>query len=434
MKKLLILSSLLMCLGCLFAQDTLPDTVFHQNTLTQFDAAETGPVEVPPASEKALQYYRSGNRLWIFSTVWGWLIPGLILFLGFSAKIRDFVGRFSQRRFVQIALYFLVFLLITYVIDFALSYYSGYVRPHAYELSNQSFGKWLGDSLKSLAISAVFGSFLIVIPYWLLRRFPKRWWLYFGLGSIPFLFLMIMIQPIFIAPLFNDFGEMKNKALEAKILTLAERAGIEGSRVYEVNKSVDTKAVNAYVTGFGNTKRIVLWDTIIDKLDEEELLFVMGHEMGHYKLRHVISSILFFSLIILVALFGIHKTAGFLIERFQDRFGFTELHDIASLPLIILLFSLFTFMIQPITQTYSRHHEHESDRFGLEITQKNRPAASAFVKLQQENLGNPYPGFLVKLWRATHPPLGERIEFCNTYRPWETGEPLKYEHLFKEKP
>jgi Zn-dependent protease with chaperone function len=224
---------------------------------------------------------------------------------------------------------------------------------------------------------------------------------------------------------------MKNKELETKILALADRAGIEGSRVYEVEKSEDTKALNAYVTGFGNTKRIVLWDTIIAKLDEDELLFVMGHEMGHYVLGHVWKTILFFSLLIIVTLYAIHRTAGWLINKYHQRFGFTELSDIASLPLIILLFSFYFLIVTPIALSFSRGNEHESDRFGLEITRNNHAAATAFVKLQEENLGVPRPHVLLKLWRASHPPLGERIDFCNEYRPWEKGEPLKYGDLFK---
>jgi Zn-dependent protease with chaperone function len=249
--------------------------------------------------------------------------------------------------------------------------------------------------------------------------------------AIPFLTLSILVAPIWIDPLFNKFGPMQNKELETKILQLADRAGIEGGRVYEVAKSEDTKTVNAYVTGFGATKRIVLWDTIIAKLNEDELLFVMGHEMGHYVLGHVWKSILFFSLLIIVTLYAIHRTAGWLITRYQGRFGFTELSDIASLPLIILLFSAYFLIISPIALAYSRHNEHEADRFGLEITRNNHAAATAFVKLQEENLAVPRPNILVKLWQASHPPLGERIDFANEYRPWERGEPLRYAHLFR---
>jgi Zn-dependent protease with chaperone function len=249
---------------------------------------------------------------------------------------------------------------------------------------------------------------------------------------VPFLFFVMLISPVWIDPLFNKFGPMNDKALEAQILALAEQSGIAGSRVYEVNKSVDTKAVNAYVTGFMNTKRIVLWDTIIAKLEEKELLFVMGHEMGHYVLGHVIKGILFFSLLIMVTLYAAYRTAGGLIKKYKDRFGFDQLSDIASFPLIMLLVSIFTLVITPIALTFTRYQEHEADRFGLEITQTNHAAATAFVKLQQENLGNPRPGLLYKLWRSSHPTLGDRIDFCNAYRPWEKGEALKYGELFKK--
>ncbi len=247
---------------------------------------------------------------------------------------------------------------------------------------------------------------------------------------IPFIVVGLLVSPIWIDPLFNDFGPMQDQELEAAILATAERAGIEGGRVFEVAKSVDTNAVNAYVTGFGDTKRIVLWDTIIAKLDRDQLVFVMGHEMGHYVLGHVAQSIAFISLLILVALYLIHRTAHWFADRWGDRFGFRELDDFASLPLAILLLSVYIFLLTPAALVFSRHQEHEADRFGLELTRDNRAGAGAFVRLQQENLGNPRPGPLYKLWRASHPPLGERIDFCNDYRPWETGEELRYERLF----
>jgi STE24 endopeptidase len=222
---------------------------------------------------------------------------------------------------------------------------------------------------------------------------------------------------------------MKNKALEAQILALAERAGIAGSRVFEVDKSVDTEAVNAYVTGFGQSKRIVLWDTIIAKLGRRELLYVMGHEMGHYVLGHIPRSIAFFSLLILATFYAAHRTAGSVLRRWRERIGFSELADVASLPLILLLAGLFSLLVTPLAMSYSRWQEHESDRFGLELTHDNHAAALAFVELQTENLGNPRPGWLYKLWRSSHPPIGERIDFCNSYRPWQTGEPQAYQQL-----
>jgi Zn-dependent protease with chaperone function len=393
--------------------------------------SSTAPVPVPEPSEKAVSYYRSGVLLWIVNVVWGLLIPALFLFTGFSARIRDWAKRIGRWWYFIIGVYFAIFLIINFAIDLPLSYYQGYVRQHAYGLSNQTLGKWFGDEIKGLLIGIVFGFLFLWIPYLLLKKSPRRWWLYTGLLAIPFLVLIILVQPVWIDPLFNKFGPMNNKELETKILALAERAGIEGGRVYEVAKSEDTKALNAYVTGFGATKRIVLWDTIIAKLDEDELLFVMGHEMGHYVLGHVWKSILFFSLLIIATLYAIHRTAGWLIDKFHGRFGFTELSDVASLPLIILLFSAYFLIVAPAALAFSRHNEHEADRFGLEITRNNHAAATAFVKLQQENLAVPRPNVLVKLWQASHPTLGERIDFSNEYRPWQRGEALRYGELFK---
>lgn len=433
MRQLILIASL--CL--LFTSFTIAQSSNAQLTPPQQPAASSNSqqssdvVPVPEPSEKALQYHRSGLIWWVVNLLWGLAIPALFLFTGFSARIRDWAKSLGKYWFFVIGIYFTIFVVINFLIDFPLSYFQDFSRQHAYGLSNQTFGKWFGDSLTSLALSIVVGFLFLWVPYLLLKRSPRRWWLYTGLLAIPFLILAILVQPVWIDPLFNKFGEMKNKQLEAKILALANRAGIEGSRVYEVAKSEDTKALNAYVTGFGNTKRIVLWDTTIAKLSEDELLFVMGHEMGHYVLGHVWKSILFFALVIILMLYAIHRTAGWLINKYKDQFGFRELSDVASLPLIILLFTLYSFIITPPLLAFSRYNEHESDRFGLEITQKNRSAAEAFVKLQTENLGVPRPHWLRKLWQASHPPLGERIDFCNEYRPWMKGESLQYGHLFK---
>jgi Zn-dependent protease with chaperone function len=390
----------------------------------------TGPVAVPEPSDEAMRYYRSGNLLWVVNVLWGLLIPALFLFTGYSARIRDWAQMLGRKWFFVIAIYITTFLVITFVIDLPLAYYQGFVRQHAYGLSNQTLDKWFGDALKALAVGIVMGAMFLWIPYLLLKRSPRRWWLYTGLAMIPFIFFVLLISPVVIDPLFNDFGPMADKELEARILALADRAGIDAERVYEVNKSVDTEAVNAYVSGFMGTQRIVLWDTIITKLEQDELLFVMGHEMGHYVLKHAVKLVFLFSVLIMLALYAAHRTAGTVIDRYKSRFRFDDIADIASLPLLILLLNLFTLIASPIAFAYTRHLEHESDRFGLEITRDNHAAASAFVKLQAENLANPRPGWLYKAWRATHPPLGERIDFCNRYRPWETDDPRRYEHLF----
>lgn len=425
--SVLLLLTLVPLASSAFAQPGVTSLALA-NTVILADASSE-PVPVPQPSEKAMRYYRSGNVLWVVATLWGILVPAALLFTGASARLRDAARWIGRNWFFTLVLYSILFSLVTFVLDLPLAYYAGFVRQHAYDLSNQTAAKWWEDAFKGLAIGIVFSAATLWFPYLLLKRSPRRWWLYTGLLAAPFLAFTLLVTPVWIDPLFNDFGPMKDKQLESRILALADRAGIEGSRVYEVNKSVDTKTVNAYVAGFMNTKRIVLWDTILQKLSEREVLFVMGHEMGHYVLGHVLLIIPLASGLILFALYVIHRTAQGLIQRFEHRFGFRELSDPASLPLILLLFTLTFLVLTPVVLTVTRHNEHESDRFGLEITRDNRNCATAFAKLQQENLSNPRPGLLYKLWRSTHPPLGERIDFCNSYRPWETGGEMRYQDL-----
>lgn len=397
---------------------------------TQAAVDEAMPVAVPPATPTALRYYTSGNRLWVLDQVVSFVLLAVILFTGFSATLRTWARRIGRNWFFTIVVYFALFTIVTTVITLPLAYYEEFVRQHAYGLSNQTLQKWWTDTLTTLAVTCVAGGLFLWVPYLLLRKSPRRWWLYTAAAAIPFIVVANLIAPIWIAPLFNRFEPMRDKALEAKILALADRAGIEGGRVFEVNKSVDTKTVNAYVAGLWQTKRIVLWDTIIARMDDRELLFVMGHEMGHYVLGHVWQLVAFTSLLILVLLYAAYKTMGAIVARWSHRFGFSDLADVASLPLLLLVTNVFSLAIAPAQLAFSRHTEHEADRFGLEITQTSHSAGTAFVKLQEDALANPWPGPVFKLWRASHPPLGERIEFSNDYHPWREGAPLRYGDRF----
>ncbi len=396
------------------------------STVATDSHANTGLVPVPEPSEKTLRFYHSGNVLWVAKIFWALFVPALILFTGFSARLRDWARAIGRKWFFIIGVYFVLYLVVEYLLDFPLSYYTGFVRPHDFGLSNQSFGQWFGDSLKALVVAAVMGMLFLWVPFLLLEKSPRRWWLYTSLAAVPFLALVMLVQPILLAPLFDDFGPMKDKALEADILELADRAGIDGGRVFEVNKSEDTEAMNAYVGGLLETKRIVMWDTLLNKLEREQVLAVMGHEMGHYVLGHIWKLLALLSVLILVALYAVHRTVGFLIRRYQHRFGFDKPSDVASLPLFLLLISVFSLAVRPVALAYTRHIERESDRFGIEITRSNYAMASALAKLQDENLAHPRPGPLYVLWRSWHPPIAERIEFANGYRPWEAGQPLTY--------
>jgi Zn-dependent protease with chaperone function len=401
------------------------------DTIQQPDTSATAEVPVPEPSALARQYQRSGDLLWVADTALGFLIPALLLWSGLSARMRDWAARAAGARwFRSIAVYSVLFTVLMTLLNLPLSWYQGFVREHAYGLSNQTLGRWLGDWIKALGLGCIVAPLLLWIPYWLLRKSPRRWWLWTGLAAIPLSVLALVITPLWVEPLFNQFGPLENKALEMRILALASRAGIERSRVYEVKKSVDTKTVNAYVTGFGASKRIVLWDTILARLTPREILFVVGHEMGHFVLHHTLAVILGATLLATLSLYTVHRLAARLIQRHAGRFGFARLDDVASLPLLLLLSSLVSFAVTPFALAGSRYMEHEADRFGLELTRDNRAAALTFVRLQEENLDVPRPGLLHRLWRGSHPSLAERIEFANRYRPWATGGRLRYAQMF----
>jgi Zn-dependent protease with chaperone function len=388
-------------------------------------------VAVPEPSELAIRYHRSGNVLWGIETALGLLIPALLLITGFSARLGRWAQRIGRRWLPTIAVYALLFTVITALLTLPVAYYGGYLRQHAYGLSNQSLDKWLSDWLKGVAVSGLGLSLVLWIPYLLLRKSPKRWWLWAGLATIPIATLTLVIAPVWVDPLFNEYGPMKDKALERRILVLAERAGIQESRVYQVNKSVDTKAVNAYVTGVGTTKRIVLWDTLLDKLEPKQVLFVTAHEIGHFVLQHTLAFILGAALLATASLYVVHRVSGKVISRYSRRFGFDRLTDIGSFPLLLLLGSLVSLILAPAVLAFNRYQEREADRFALEITRDNRAAATTFVRLQEENLTLPRPGRLYTLWRGSHPSLSDRVDFANRYRPWQKAEGLRYDRLFR---
>jgi STE24 endopeptidase len=380
-------------------------------------ADEVEKVAVPEPSALALEYYRSGNWFWMLNTAWAVLLPGLLAFSGFSARLRTLAARLGRLWFVTIGLYVVMYLAIVFLVDLPLSYYEGYVRLHAYGLSNQTLGKWFGDSVIHLGISMTVGFALAWVPYLLLSRSPKRWWLYTAMLSVPFLFAVMLVKPIWIDPLFNRFGPMHDPVLEQKILALATRAGIDETRVFEVDKSVDTKALNAYVTGVFGTSRIVLWDTLLAKLDTQEVLHVMGHEMGHYMLGHVVRSIILSAVLTLLGLFLVDWAGRMIVGRYSARLGFDRLSDVASVPLLLMLLEVALFFLTPVALAYSRYQEHEADQYALDLTHDGHSGAQSFLKLMETNLSNPRPGPVFKLFRSSHPSIGERIDFCNSYRP-----------------
>jgi Zn-dependent protease with chaperone function len=396
------------------------------------DTTATTAVPVPEPSPLAVQYHRSSHVLWAGATALDLLVPGVLLFTGFSTRVRDLARRIARGRwFFTVAVYGAAYVVIQAIVFLPLAWYAGFVRQHAYGLSTETAGQWLADWAKATAITAVVAALLLWIPYRLLRASPRRWWLWSGLLAAPLTALAMIVAPVWIAPLFDEYGPMRDRALEARIHRLAARAGIPDSRIYEVRKSDETRRVNAYVTGFGGTKRIVLWDTLVDRLEPDEVVFVMGHEIGHFVLRHTLTVILVTTLLVTLSLYVVHRVAGWSIARFQHRFGFGRLDDVASLPLLMLVGGVVMLAATPAALALSRWQEREADRFGLEITRDNIGAARAFVRLHDENLAVPRTGLLYRLWRGSHPDLADRIEFANRYRPWSRGDRLRYGDRFR---
>jgi len=371
------------------------------------DTNDQAPVAVPAPSEKALRYHQGNNAIWATEQILSVALPLLLLFTGLSAWLRTLASQWTGGRFYPtLAIYFVLFSVLMFLVELPLSYFIGFAREHAYGLSTQHLSKWAGDQLKGLGVGLIIGLLVLWVPYALLAKSPERWWLWTSALALPFYLLTLIVTPLWIAPLFNKFGPMKDKYLEAEIVAVAKRAGVEGARVFEVNKSVDTTKVNAYVTGVGGTKRIVLWDTLIARLTPAQAKYVVGHELGHYVLGHVWTSVLLSTALTFLGLFGAHRMSGFVLGHFGGRMGFHQLSDIASLPLLMVLLTLFSLVITPAALAFSRYHEREADRFGLELTHDNRAAATAFVTLQQQNLAVPRPSLQYKIFRASHPPIG----------------------------
>jgi Zn-dependent protease with chaperone function len=394
---------------------------------TQINTATT----ISAPTEKAMEYQKKKVSIWVISLVLGMVVPAFFLFSGLSAGIRNWVQSRSKVVFIGFILYFIVYYSISTLISLPLDYYSSFVLKHAYGLSNQSFGKWLGDFLKSFVIALAAGSVLICIPYVLIKRSPGHWWLYFSLLLIPIVFFITLISPVYIDPIFNKYEKFEDTKLEAKIYALIDKTNITNVKVYQVNKSVDTKEMNAYMTGVLNTKRVVLWDTTIKNLSHREVLGIVAHEMGHYLMGHVWKAIILGGILNIFVFYLINKAALWVIDKSGGILGITKLHDVASLPLLILLVSIFMFIVTPAVTAYSRHTETEADRFELELTKDNEASVSSMIKLHQTSLTVPTPGIVYKLWNYDHPTFEERVNFLKNYKPWEEGRPLKYEKYIK---
>jgi STE24 endopeptidase len=304
-----------------------------------------------------------------------------------------------------------------------------------YGLSVQGWASWFGDVCKGELLGIILGTPALWLLVFLIRKSPQRWWLYYWLIAVPFLFLFAIIVPIVIDPLFNKFEPLdkNHPQLVDAIERVAQRGGLEipRDRVFEMKASEKVTTLNAYVTGFGPSKRVVVWDTTIQKTGTPETLFVFGHEMGHYVLNHVIIGLLAGCVGLLIGHYLLYRLSGWFLRRFGGRWHIRELGDWAALPMLFLIFGILGFVSTPIGSTFSRQLEHNADIYGLEVTHginanSQEAAAHAFQLLGELSLDYPYPSKLVVLWYYSHPTIFDRVRFAHEYDPWNKGESPKY--------
>ena len=368
-------------------------------------------VRPPVVTPQMTRYSRTRYALYFAGTAYELLALWGVLAMGLSAHLRRVVQplRFS---FFRLAGYYALLTLVLIVVHAPLTWYSGYYLEHAYGLSSQGVGAWLGDLVKGVAVDIATTVPILWLLFWLITRSPRRWALWFWGALIPLIAFGIFVSPLVVDPLFNKFTPMPSGPLKTQIEALAAKAGIPNAPVYVVDKSKQTHSTNAYVTGIGSSARIVIWDTTLQRMPQDQILAVVGHEMGHYVLKHLYWGFLMSVGGLLLLLPLAQRFAEGLIGRFGPRWGVSGLTDYAATPALLLTMALFSFFLAPVTSGVSREIEHQADAYGLQVTGDRPAMARAFVSLSEQNLSDPDPPAFVKFWLFTHPPLRERIDFA----------------------
>ena len=351
---------------------------------------------------------RIRDILYFLQTPFQWLVLLVGLFAGWFWRGKQWLDAHIKPRFLA-GLAFIVGVLTLLevvsfpfaVVSYALSRYSG--------VSNMGVGFWLFDNAKSILVSIVITLPVVLLLFFVIRTARRRWWLWMGVLLAPLMLFYTFIQPVLLAPLFNDFELLRDSELKADILALAEQADIPTDQVYEVNMSRRTNALNAYVTGIGSNARIVLWDTTLEQLSRDEILFTMAHEMGHYKMKHVYWGTLLSLGGVFITLFILYHVSRWLLQRFGWEWEIRSLARGTSWPVILLVFSMINFMSTPVSMGISRTMEVAADEYALEMTAAPTAGISGFQELARTARSETYPPAFIRWWRYTHPPISERL-------------------------
>ena len=395
--------------GWCSATDVVPSGGFADEPTRITQAASPAATPTPQDQQRAKERARKGRLLFLGSLLYEGVLLFGFLALGGTRWLARLVARFGGRWVLALAAVLGILGLAGSVLTFPLDYYSDFIFAHQYGLSNQTSWQWLRDYLVNAGVGIAIGLPVAILGYAIIRRAPRTWWLWLTGASIPLSILIMLIAPVFIAPLFNKFTPLRDQVLRQEILALAHRQGIAAQDVFQVDASRQSNAVNAYVNGFGPTLRIVLYDTLLKNFTHEEIEFVMAHEMGHYKLGHIYQGIAVSILGTLVASFLLYRTTRGVLARYGDRLGVHDLGNPASYPLLMALGMVISLIALPIGNAFSRHLEWQADRYAVQVYPHPDAGIAAFRKLAQINVAEENPPRWAHILFDSHPTLAERI-------------------------
>ena len=383
---------------------------------------------------KAVAYSKAWYRLYFVSVGWSILVLWLLLRLRVVARLRDFAERRTGSLLLQAVIFVPGLLLLLGVLRLPIGVY-GHGLSLRYQQSIQGWGSWFWDWTKAELLNVGLGLVVALILFAVMRWKPRTWWLYFWFAAVPLATFLVFVTPWVIDPMFNKFEPLKDKnpALVASIEELTEKAGmpIPAERMFLMQASAKTNQINAYVTGIGASKRVVIWDNTIRKLTSGEVLSVVGHEIGHYALGHVVKGFAFFLAALLLGLYVAYRALQWALGRWGAAWGIRGQQDWAALGALLLIAEVLGFLAEPVSNGFSRMVEHAADVYGLELTHgivpdSSEEAARAFQVMGEKDLADPNPSAFITFWLYSHPPIAKRVEFAHNYDPWGKGEEPKY--------
>jgi len=358
------------------------------------DAATEAYMAEMPASSRARSdaYFEGGYWLILWDFLYGAVISLLLLNLRWSARMRDLAERITRFKPLQTFIYWAEYSVLTFVLGAPLAIYEGYTRERQYGLATQTFGPWAWDQTKGLLIGIFLGGLLVMALFGLVRRLPRTWWIWGSVVTMLFLIFTVLITPVYLVPIFNKVTKLNDPKVTEPILSMARANGIAAKDVYQVDASRQTTRMSANVSGFGQTMRITLNDNLLRRGSPEEIQAVTGHEMGHYVLNHIYKDLLLFFPVVIVISFALLRwSLDWCLQRWGEKWQIRGMGDVAIVPLVALILSIFGFVTTPIFNTQARTEEREADMYGLNAARQPDGAAQGAIHLGEFRKMRPGP-------------------------------------------